>query len=103
MPQQHRAERSPGLSVGMALRVVNALEPWLHDVIAIPEVNAVLGEAAALASAEQSQGLSVGEGALLDVVQLLDLLGIDRRDEMDPLGLVEGSWPVFRRARLNIP
>ena len=102
MSQQHGAERSHGLSVGMALRVVDALEPRLHDVVAVPEMNDVIGKAAALARAEQCPGLSVGERALLDVVELRDLRGVDRRDEMDPLGLVEGSRPGFRRAPPDI-
>ena len=55
MSQQHGAERGYGLAVGMALRVVNALEPRLHEVVAVPEVNNVVGKVAALARAEQCQ------------------------------------------------
>src|SRR5207302_8136646 len=87
----------------MALRVVNPLEPRLHDVVAIPEVNKVASEFIPLACTEQRQGLSVGEGAFLEYVQLIDILGVDGRDEMDPLGLVEGLWPVFRRAPPDVP
>src|ERR1700752_3336163 len=103
MSQQHGAERRPGLFVGIALWVVNPFEPRLRDVVSIPEVNNVAREIISLACAEQSEGLFVGEGALLDFVQLLDLLGVDGRDEMDPLGFVEGLWPVFRRVRPDIP
>ena len=70
MSEQHGAERRHGLSVGMAQRVVHALEPRLHDVVAVLEVNDVVVEAAALARAEQSPGLLVGERALLDVIEL---------------------------------
>ncbi len=105
MSQQHGAERGLGLSVGMAQWVVNPLEPRLHDVVPIPEMNAVAvaWETAALAYIEQFQGLSVGERALLDFIKLRDLIGVDRRDEMDPLGVVEGRWPGFRCARPDIP
>src|SRR5262249_11455984 len=89
MSQQHGAERSPGLSVGMALRVVNSLEPRLHDVVAITKVNEVVSEIVALACTEQRQGVSV-EGALLDLVQLPDISRVNRCDEMDPPGLIEG-------------
>src|SRR5262249_46009224 len=83
--------------------VVNPLEPRLRDVVPIPEVNAVVFEAAALAYTEQCQGSFAGERALLDFVELLDFLGVDRCDEMDPLGLVEGLWPGLLRARPYIP
>ena len=89
MSQQHGAERGPGLSVSMALWVVNSLESWLHDVVAITEVNEVVSEIVALACTEQRQGVSV-EGALLDFVQLPDISRVDRCDEMDPPGLIEG-------------
>ena len=102
MSQQHGTERSHGLSVGMALRVVNALEPRLHDVVAVPEMNDIIRKAAALARAEQFPGLSVGERALLDVVELRDLRGVDRSDEMNPLGLVERRRPGLRRTPPDI-
>src|SRR5262249_49094781 len=63
-----------------------------------PEVNDVASEIVALARVEQCQGSFVGNGALLDLVELRDFLGVDRRDEMYPVGLVEGSWPVLWRA-----
>src|SRR4029077_1731236 len=69
---------------------------------AIAEVNEVVSEIVALACAKQRQGVSV-EGALLDLVQLPDISRVDRCDDMDPPGLIEGRWPGFRRARPDIP
>src|SRR5262249_36610715 len=60
------------------------------------------GEGTALKCTEQPEGLSVGEGALLDFVQQRDLVGVDRGDEMDSLGGIEGGWPSFRRVRPDI-
>ena len=103
MPQQHGAERSHGLPVGMPLRVVNTFEPRLHDVVAVPEVNEVARESCNPRACRAVCRPFRRRARVLDVVQLLGLLGVDGRDEMDPLGLVERSRPVFRRARPDIP
>src|SRR5262249_4276946 len=97
------AERSHRLSICIALRVMDLRESRLHDVVAIPEVNVVVLESAAVSSTEQCEGLPAGQGALLDLVELRDLVGVDRGDEMDPRGCIEGSRPGFRRAWSDIP
>src|SRR5207247_8510460 len=67
MSQQHCAERRLGLSIGMALRVRNLLEPRLRNVVTIPEVDKVLRATISLPCAAQRQDVSV-EGVMLNPV-----------------------------------
>src|ERR1700727_3256574 len=96
MSQQNSAERSLGLHVWMAQRVGNSLEPRLHDVVFVTEVNEVPMEIVTIAEAEQRHGVAV-ESALLNRPQLSGFVGVNRRDQMDPLGLIERRGPFVWR------
>src|SRR5437764_189472 len=101
--EQHGAERRHRLAVRISVAVVDLSESRLRDVVLVVEMNVVAVKTPAVAHVEQLEARLASDGVVLNAIELRDLVGVDRRDQVKPRWRVEGLLPVFRRTRPGVP